>query len=217
MTSIHYYFIIIIDNDNKKDEVMEMAESRTDLILHPIRIRIIQTLVTGEHMTTQQLAEMLPDVPQATMYRHLNKLLQAKLIEVVERNQVRGTVEKVYALAANGADGILEDEEKISPEKHMQMFLKFAASLITDFGDYLKQDDYDLFKDGVTFRQAQFYLTDEEYMQMLLEIRENMSRYMGKKPGQGRRRRMMSTIVIPGKASETDKDKSEEESHDDAR
>jgi DNA-binding transcriptional ArsR family regulator len=214
LLTLSHVNIIIIDNDNKKRQVIEMAESRSDLILHPIRMRIIQALVTGEHMTTQQLAEMLPDVPQATMYRQLNKLLQAKLIDVVERNQIRGTVEKVYALAAKGADATPspEDVAKMSPEEHMQLFLKFAASLIADLGDYLRQDDYDLFKDGVSFRQVQFYLTDEEYMQLLLSIREQMGKYMGNKPGQGRRRRMMSTIVIPGKESGSEK---EEETHDD--
>ncbi|MNH84309.1 hypothetical protein D3C73_367280 [compost metagenome] len=174
-----------------------MSNEKMDLIIHPIRMRIIQALITGEQMTTQQLSEMLQDVPQATMYRHLNKLRQAKLIEVVQQKQVRGTAEKVYALAAGGADVTPQDVTKLSADEHMQLFMKFVMGLVADFGQYLQQDEYDLVKDGVSFRQAQFYLTDEEYMQMLLEIREQMARYMGNKPGEGRRRRMLTTIVIP--------------------
>ncbi|WP_433945099.1 helix-turn-helix domain-containing protein [Paenibacillus sp. SN-8-1] len=176
-----------------------MANSKMDLIMHPIRMRIIQALIAGKPMTTQQLSEMLKDVPQATMYRHLNKLSQAKLIHVVEEKQVRGTTEKVYALAADGADATPQDVTKMSADEHRQLFMKFVMGLVGDFDEYLQQDHYDLVKDGITFRQTQFYLTDEEYKQMLVDVREQMARYMGNKPGHGRRRRMMSTIVIPEK------------------
>ncbi|WP_089153521.1 helix-turn-helix domain-containing protein [Paenibacillus tuaregi] len=191
-----------------------MGNSKMDLIMHPIRMRIIQTLITGKQMTTQQLTEMLSDVPQATMYRHLNKLREAKLIEVVEQNQIRGTVEKVYSLAKGGADSTPEDVTQAASEEHMQMFMKFTASLIADFGDYLQQPEYNLIQDGVSFRQTQFYLTDEEYVQMLQDIRAQMARYSGRVPGRGRRRRMMSTIIIPGRA-ENQQQKTGEDTNDD--
>ena len=75
-----------------------MNQSKMKLILHPVRMKIIQSLLNGKNMTVQQLSQRAKDVPQATLYRHLNKLLEAELIQVVQENQIRGTVEKVYAL-----------------------------------------------------------------------------------------------------------------------
>lgn len=40
------------------------------LIGHPVRLRVIIAL-GGRTLTTKQLAEALPDVAQATLYRHV--------------------------------------------------------------------------------------------------------------------------------------------------
>ena len=48
---------------------------KTDIILHPVRMRILQNLAT-RNLTPLQLAEELVNVPQATLYRHLNKLVE---------------------------------------------------------------------------------------------------------------------------------------------
>jgi DNA-binding transcriptional ArsR family regulator len=174
-----------------------MTQSKADLILHPIRMRIIQTLITGGNRTTQQLAEQLANVPQATMYRHLNTLLKAGLLEVVEERKNRGTVEKVYTLARGGAELSVGDLTASSSEEHMELFLKFVASLIGEFGAYTGQEHYHLVEDGVSFRQLQLNLNDDEYLEMLREIRERMQKHAGNEPGNGRRMRMISTIVIP--------------------
>lgn len=174
-----------------------MAESKADILLHPIRMRIIQTLIGGAQRTTQQIAEMMPDVPQATLYRHLNKLLQAQVIEVAKQQQVRGTTEKVYALASQGGDISLEELRAMSSEEHMALFMKFIASLIGDYGSYLGQPKFDLYDDGVSFRQVDLYLSDEEYVRMLKESREPLQRYMDNAPGGDRRRRRIVSIVIP--------------------
>ena len=59
-----------------------MTSPSADLLLHPIRLRILVGLL-GRPMTAQQLGEVLEDVPQATLYRQLNKLAQAGVLEVV--------------------------------------------------------------------------------------------------------------------------------------
>jgi DNA-binding transcriptional ArsR family regulator len=189
---------IIIDNDNIGERLVNnLAESKGDLILHPIRMRIIQSLIGGSRRTTQQISELMPDIPQATMYRHLNKLLNAKIIEVIEQNQIRGSVEKVYVLSEHGADIPKKDLKDMSSEEHMELFMKFIAMLIGDYGRYLQQDHYDHFKDGISFRQVHLNLTDEEYMQLLLGMRAQMQQHIGNEPNNERRRRVISTIVIP--------------------
>ena len=50
-----------------------MNERISELVLHPLRMGIIMA-IAGRQMTTQQLAAVLGDVPQATLYRHINRL-----------------------------------------------------------------------------------------------------------------------------------------------
>lgn len=193
-----------------------MAESKADLILHPIRMRIIQAFIVGQKRTTQQLVKQLADVPQATMYRHLNKLLKAGILEVAEENKVRGTYEKVYFLARGGGDLSPEDLTEKSASYHMELFLKFAASLIGDFSAYVGQEHYHMQKDGISFRQFHSYLSDEEYSILLQEIREPLLRVANNEPAEGRRRRVISTIVIPDPISAPNSRKKEEDEDDQA-
>ncbi|WP_235548852.1 helix-turn-helix domain-containing protein [Paenibacillus sp. Soil522] len=187
------------------------AESKADLILHPIRMRIIQAFIAGQKRTTQQLVKQLADVPQATMYRHLNKLLKAGILEVAEENKIRGTYEKVYFLAQGGGDVSPEDLTEKSATHHMELFLKFTASLIGDFSAYVRQEHYHMLKDGISFRQLHAYLSDDEYSHLLQEIREPLQRAANNEPAEGRRRRIISTIVIPEAISNSNSQKKEDD------
>jgi len=174
-----------------------MPESKTDLILHPIRMRIIQSFAMGGQRTTQQLLKELEDIPQATMYRHLNKLLKAGILHVAEENKVRGTLEKVYSLVQGGEDLTPPDVTQQSSGEHMTLFLKFISSLIGDFSQYVRQAHYDMRKDGLSFRQLHLHLNDEEYTALLGELGQTLRNYASKEAGGTRRRRMISTIIIP--------------------
>ena len=50
-----------------------VKKTKVDLILHPIRMRILMAL-SGSQKTSQQLADDLRDVPQATLYRLVAEL-----------------------------------------------------------------------------------------------------------------------------------------------
>ncbi|WP_040950180.1 helix-turn-helix domain-containing protein [Gorillibacterium massiliense] len=174
-----------------------MTRSRADALLHPVRMKIIQAFITGGMQTPLQLAEFMGNIPQATMYRHLNQLVNAGILEVVAERKNRGTIEKVYTLAPNGSDLQVNDYTETSADVHMEMFQKFVGLLIGDFGSYLDQEHYHLLQDGVSFRQVQLNLNDEEYSDLLQTIREQMQKYAGNQPGDGRRLRKISTIVTP--------------------
>ncbi|CAM2975121.1 helix-turn-helix domain-containing protein [Paenibacillus sediminis] len=175
-----------------------MSDSKTaDLILHPIRMRIIQSLVTGRKLSRQQLSELLPDIPQATMYRHLNILEKAGVIVVDHTVKQRGATEKVYTMDQSGASISEEELRQMSSEEHMGLFLQFLSLLSAEYSRYLEQPQFDLFKDGVSFRQVELYLSDEEFKETLLEIRTALQKRAANGPASNRRKRTFSTIVIP--------------------
>lgn len=45
-----------------------------DLILHPVRLRIVRAFLSGRPLTTSALGAELADVPPASLYRHVARL-----------------------------------------------------------------------------------------------------------------------------------------------
>ncbi|WP_409300484.1 helix-turn-helix domain-containing protein [Peribacillus sp. SCS-155] len=169
-----------------------MNVNKTKLILHPVRMKIIQSLVGGKRRTAFNLMDHIKDVPQATLYRHLNKLLEAGLIEVVQENQARGMTEKVYALKQPSNHGL----EHVTKEQHMDLFFSFLAQLMGDYERYL-ETDYDLVRDGVSYRVARMHLTDVEFLELARNIGKLIGEAMQNEPSKERTARNLATIVIP--------------------
>jgi Helix-turn-helix domain len=46
-----------------------VTHDKAELILHPVRLKILQALVGDRVLSTRQLGQLLPDVAQATLYR----------------------------------------------------------------------------------------------------------------------------------------------------
>jgi DNA-binding transcriptional ArsR family regulator len=177
-----------------------VATSRADLILHPVRMRLLVALARRQ-LTAGQLSARLPDVPQATLYHHLGLLTRAGLLHVVSERPVRGTLEKRYALADDTDDTALlspADLAHASREDHLRYFTLFVATLLADFARYLQQDvPLDFVADGVGYHETPFYLSDEEFAQAAAAINHALRPFLGHQPAPHRRRRLFATIVFP--------------------
>lgn len=166
-----------------------------ELLLHPIRMRIIQAFMPDKQLTAGQLSEVMTDIPQASLYRHLAIMLKANVIEVVAEQRVRGTVEKTYRLKQ--ATFTREQVENMSPEEHTRAFFTFTTHLLSQFERYVHQEDTDFYRDGVSYRQAAVYLDDEEFTELMQQIGKLMMKANENKPRDGRKLRTIANIVIP--------------------
>jgi DNA-binding transcriptional ArsR family regulator len=173
-----------------------VKQSKVKLMLHPVRMKIIQTLGNGKNLTVQQMTERIKDVPQATLYRQLNTLLEADLIQVVQENHIRGTIEKVYALKE---PDIKSQQEflNLSKEQHLELFLTFTTQLLGLYESYLSKENIDLFRDGVSFRVANVNLSDEEFQELVLKIGTLIQNAILNEPSPERKARNIATIIIP--------------------
>ena len=176
--------------------VKKLKETKTDLIIHPVRIRILLA-IEGQKMTTQELSERLKDIPQATLYRHLSKLNKGGIIKVVEERQVRGTLEKVYAVPDNNADLNFQDLQDSSDEDNIRYFTHFVATLIGDFGRYIRKGKPNYEADGLSYKQVSLNLTDHELKEMVEKIQNILEDYNSNSPSEERHRKTYTTIIIP--------------------
>ncbi|NWJ45086.1 MAG: helix-turn-helix domain-containing protein [Chloroflexi bacterium] len=176
---------------------MKELNKKLELILHPVRIRIL-TALHNRNLTPQELSDELVSVPSATLYRQLNRMLEGGLVKVAEERPVRGTVEKVYALNLEAPGLTQADLEKATREDLLQLFTLFTISSIGDFSRYLQAvEKPDFLKDGVAFTKAPLYLSDEELALLNRQIAELLLKALENKPSPERRYRFWSTIVMP--------------------
>jgi hypothetical protein len=172
-----------------------------DLLLHPVRLRIVQAFLGDRALTTSELRSELPDVPAASLYRQVARLVSAGVLQIVSERRVRGAVERTYVLRAAGASVGLDELATMTPDQHRQMFLAYVAGLIGDFDRYLDRGDVDLLRDGVSYRLAGLWLDDAEFAELLGQLVTVIQPRLANGPGAGRKRRILGTVLIPGSES----------------
>jgi hypothetical protein len=169
-----------------------------DLLLHPVRLRVVQAFLGDRALTTGQLRSELPDVPTASLYRHVARLVGAGVLAVVAEQRVRGALERTYVLRSSAASVSVDEVAKMSREDHRQAFLAFIAALIGDFDRYLARDEIDLLSDGVSYRLLGLWLTDNELTELSREIFTVLQPRLAYAPKRGRKRRILATVLLPG-------------------
>src|SRR5689334_3941235 len=112
-----------------------------DLLLHPVRLRILQAFFGRPELTTADLATTLGDVPPASPYRHVAKLVDAAVLVVVGERRVRGATERTYRFRQEAALADATTLARMSPDDHRRAFLNFTAGLIACFGRYTSRDE----------------------------------------------------------------------------
>jgi len=148
--------------------------------------------------TAKQLMELYGDIPQATLYRTLNKLLELKIIEVAEENQKRGAVEKVYRI---NLEGDLMNAEKIvrtnDGNGYLHLFLAFTKQLIGSFGEYAKRDNIDILHDGSGFSASPICVTEKELQELSIKMAKAVEPYRENPLTDDRKYHTMALIFTP--------------------
>ncbi|QFG20616.1 helix-turn-helix domain-containing protein [Actinomadura sp. WMMB 499] len=165
-----------------------------ELALHPVRLRILRSVAAG-HRTTREIAGLLPDVPQATLYRHLAALTKGGLLEATGERGIGQ--ERVYTLPPGGAVLDADGLAAATAEDHERYFTAFVSSLLADFSRYLARDGIDLVADGVGYRQTVLNLDDAEFAEFARGFAELVRPLLGNEPRDGRTPRLLATVLMP--------------------
>ena len=164
-----------------------------DLLLHPVRLRIVHALSGGRTLTTTELSGRLPEVSKVTVYRQVALLAEGGFLEVAGEQRVRGAVERRYRLRQDRpvVDG--EVAAAMSLEDHRRGFAAAMAVLIAEFNAYLDRDGADPAADSVSYRQGTLWLSPDELAEMLEALQDRVA----SKPAPGRAPYLLSAILFP--------------------
>lgn len=187
--------VIIINNDNIYIG-KNMTKVETDLILHPLRFRLLQSLL-GKQLTTRQIAEDMPGIPVSSIYRHLKTLLDAGLVQVVETNRIKGTEEKIYTVGE--LPTVAEEDLSGNGGKDRQRyFAAYMSYLLKRFSDFIATDGLQKMEiERAGFTETLFYATPNELDELAVKLNSALQPLLLQEKTSQRQRQLFSVITFP--------------------
>lgn len=161
-----------------------------EIILNPVRMRIIQELSTRESATANELCEKISDVPRTTMYRHIKILIDNKILSVISEEKVRGSLERTIAL------NIQEITKHNTAENAAENALGFLLNNYSKFHSYFIRENPDPGKDMIFLNNTVLMMNDPEFEEFLNELRQLLLKYSFD-VGEDRKARDLSIISAP--------------------
>lgn len=167
-----------------------MNNKYMEACMNSTRQRIMQVIMTKKEATSGEIGEELPDIPRASLYRHIKVLLDAEVIIVVRETYKRGSIEKTYAMAQQMP---YEDTN----EEYHSLIQSALMGLQGEFHRYFSGSDPDPQRDLLTVGSASLVMSDEEMKEFIISYGELIQKYISNKPIEGRKVRKVTLIVSP--------------------
>ena len=161
---------------------------RIELLINPVRQRIFQYLLVHETASVKDIRKALPDIPSASLYRHMKLLADNSILTVVGENRIRGTVESIYRLDRSALE--LDDAEGAGLQTAL-------LSICASFAKYFAGGHADPHRDMLMLSACTLKLTDAEFMSFLSEISQIAVKYKGRAVQKDSKTRQITLISAP--------------------
>lgn len=168
-----------------------MKKDYMEACMNSTRQRIIQVIMIKKEATSAEIGAELPDIPRASLYRHIKVLLDAEVIVVVKEELKRGSTEKTYAIATQNP---YED----SKEEYNRLIQSALLGLQGEFHRYFNGENPDPQRDLLTVGSASLMMNDAEMMEFITAYGQLIQKYMQNKPMEGRKLRKVTLVSSPG-------------------
>ena len=188
-------FILISSSEISEDRTMEKL---IKLLTDPVSNQIIQLIRVREKMTIADILAATPSVPRATVYRKIDRMLSAGVIEVSDSHKVRGQTEKVYSIKKNY---ISSEDGKSDGLKIMTTTLLQIFELCRQ---YFQRSDADVNRDKLFVLNYAIPLSDGDFSLMLQEMYGVIDKYQKKEPSADSQLRNLYLMSMPSGGNENE-------------
>ena len=169
-----------------------------ECIISPAKSQLLQAINYHERITAKELAQIVTQLPQATLYRYLNKMVKDGLIKVVAENQIRNVKEKVYAMAIDFEAENKKIAEDSSGESYLALFQIFTNGLHEDFKKHMSTGNAAINrKFAYAFGALPITVTDEEAEELYKKIEALLQPYHDNPMTADRYLRNFALVVTP--------------------
>ncbi|MEK5231383.1 transcriptional regulator [Lysinibacillus sp. FSL K6-0232] len=154
--------------------------NKAEVLMHPVRMKILQALMHNkeEGLSTLEMISVIKDVPQATLYRHIQILVDENIIKIVKERKVRSVTEKFYALNEGAAKLSKEDWTQLTTKQKLNYISYYQLALLSQYQNYLHSlDEKESTTDLATFSLADLTLTKDQFMSFDRELNDLLTKY----------------------------------------
>lgn len=154
--------------------------NKVEILMHPVRLKICQALMRNKEngLTPLEMVKILKDVPQATLYRHIQIMVDSGILHVIKEKKVKSVSEKYYALNEEEARIDGEQWKKASIEEKLNYISYYQLLLMTQYQNYLKKlEEQNCQEDSATFSLVELKIDQEHFTQFQNELNELMIKY----------------------------------------
>lgn len=166
-------------------------------ILNPIRMQILKAVMFHKQATPKMIAEQLPGVPIASLYRHLNKMIEENVLEIVSEQKVRGAMEKTVKVRENPLQTMTLRAEELKKADVLELFYSFSVAQMMDMTAYVGEDEVAIEKNHLSFRSYILNLSDEEVLSFIREVQAIINKYGPATSNDQNRPHKFSFALIP--------------------
>jgi DNA-binding transcriptional ArsR family regulator len=171
-----------------------------ETVLHPVRLRIVHALLDRE-LTARQLSAALADIPQASLYRHVGRLVDAGVLRVTREERVRGGTQRSYTVVESMVSLGPGDFAAASLADHQRYFAAFVGALVAGFDQYLRSADAAPTRDGVAYQQVPVWVTPAESRRLAAAVTDLLGPLRTRTDGRRRRRATFAMVLHPDPAT----------------
>lgn len=163
-----------------------------------VRFKIALELIDKEEgISIMRLSNLLKDIPQATLYRHVNSMQQDQLIKVVSVQKLDRGEEKLYAL--NTEEYRISDEEwnSASYSEKVKFISYYFMYIMQSYKNYYNTLTTENNIDKSTFSLTKLNLNDNEFEKFQCEISELLNKFYSIEKHGNSKERIISFVIIP--------------------
>ena len=167
-------------------------EKLLKVLTDPVSNRILQMIRIRGRMTISEILSENMQVPRATVYRKIEKMLEVGAIYIADTNRVRGQTENVYAVK----EMYIADTE--SGKDSMKLVTISLMQILDQYDRYFSSGNADVNRDKLFLLNYAITLSDEDFSEMISEIFQIAEKYQQKKAAPDAKLRSLYLLSAPG-------------------
>ncbi len=169
-----------------------------DLFKNQVRFKIALELIDVEEgLSILQLNKLLKEVSQATLYRHVNSMVEDDLLKVVGINRSGKVEEKLYALNTQAYKVSQEDWQSATYSERIRFITYYFMYILQNYKNYHERSVEEQSQDQSTFSLVKLNLTEETFNDFQSELGSLMEKYYNAQEREQGTERAVSLVIIP--------------------
>ena len=166
------------------------------LLRNPAVFRIMQVVAASRTATTSEIADAIPDISRASVYRYCKRMADYDMLETVAEEKIRGQTQRTYALKKVTIAG---DD---STNDYMSAALLLLREVHKKYEVYFAGNNFDTHRDKLFMVSPDLNLDDSTYNELCDRLKALLLEYADVKPLPGSRIRNLYLMSAPDESWE---------------